>query len=156
MNIVILQGRHTKDPEIKTANSGTSIANCSIAVDRSYTPKGEEKKTDFFNLVAFGATADFIGKYFQKGDGIIVTGEIQNRSWEDKDGNKRYATDIIVNKVDFPMGKNSGTNSERKGTFKTQDGSEGNFKGKPSKAAQTNAQPPVSAPDGEGEDDYPF
>ncbi len=156
MNIVILQGRHTKDPELKTANSGKSIANCSIAVDRSYAPKGEEKKTDFFNLVAFGATAEFICKYFQKGDGIIVTGEIQNRSWQDKDGIKRYATDIIVSKADFPMGKSGNANNERNGTFKAQDGSEGKFKGNASKVAQTSAEPPNLTADSDSDEEYLF
>ena len=101
VNIVLLMGRLTADPEIKTTPSGTLVTNFSIAVDRKYTKQGEERKTDFINIVAWNHTADFISKYFFKGKMIVIIGEIQTRSYEDKEGNKRRAFEVLAREVYF-------------------------------------------------------
>lgn len=100
-NKAILMGRLARDPELKTTPNGVSVCTFSIAVDRRYQGKDEEKKTDFFNIVAWRQTAEFVSKYFSKGRCILVEGEIQNRSYTDKDGVTRYVTEIIASQVSF-------------------------------------------------------
>ena len=100
MNKVILKGRLANDVELTTLESGVILAKSRIAVNRRFKKEGQPD-TDFFNCSAFGKTAEFLEKYFVKGQEILVEGSIQNRSWEDSNGNKRYATDIIVNEVEF-------------------------------------------------------
>ena len=101
LNVVVLIGRLTATPELRNTQSGVSVTNFSIAVDRSYQPKGEEKTTDFINIVAWRNTAEFICKYFQKGSMIAVQGEIQTRTYTDNDGNNRYVTEVVANNVSF-------------------------------------------------------
>lgn len=96
-NKVILGGRLTSAPELKTTPNGTYVTNFSVAVNR----RGKDQPTDFINCVAFKERAELIAKYFGKGSSICVVGEIQTRSWKDKDGNNRYATDVIVSEVNF-------------------------------------------------------
>lgn len=107
INNVTLMGRITAIPELKRTQSGTSVTSFNIAVDRNYQKQGEEKKTDFITCVAWRNTADFITKWFGKGDMIAVTGEIQTRNYEDKNGNKRTAVEVLVNQASFCGGKNN-------------------------------------------------
>ena len=100
MNIAILTGRLTADPELKTTPNGVSVCSFSVAVDRKYK-QGEEKQADFINIVAWRGTAEFVSRYFNKGSAICVTGSIQTRSWNDNNGNKRYATEVVVDEVMF-------------------------------------------------------
>lgn len=100
-NKAILMGRLTKDPELRATPNGVSVCTFSIAVDRQYSSKGEERKTDFFNIVAWRQTAEFISKYFTKGRCVLVEGELQNRSYTDKDGITRYVTEVIASQVSF-------------------------------------------------------
>lgn len=100
-NKTILMGRLTRDPEFKTTPNGISVCTFSIAVDRRFQGKGEEKKTDFFNIVTWRTTAEFVSKYFSKGRSILVEGELQNRSYTDKDGITRYITEVIADSVHF-------------------------------------------------------
>lgn len=99
-NSIIMIGRLTADPELKVTPSGTNVCSFSIAVDRP-RKNGEEAVADFFNVVAWRGTAEFVSKYFAKGMAILVRGRLQNRSWTDNNGNKRYATDIIAEEVAF-------------------------------------------------------
>lgn len=101
LNVSVLQGRLTSDPELKTTNNGVSVTSFSIAVDRKYQPKGEEKVTDFIDIVAWRNNAEFITKYFKKGSMIGIEGEIQTRTYEDKNGNKRKAVEVVVSNVSF-------------------------------------------------------
>ena len=110
MNIVALTGRLTSDPELKTTQNAVPVVSFCLAVDRKYQPSGEEKKVDFVDCVAWRNTAEFICKYFSKGSPIGVEGEIQTRNFEDKNGNKRKATEIVVSNVSF-CGSNSGNSS---------------------------------------------
>lgn len=103
MNSVSLVGRLTRDPEIKTTNSGSSYARFSIAVDR----RGKDAGTDFINIVAFGKTSEFIERYFRKGQRIGIDGRIQTGSYEGKDGKKVYTFDVIAENVEFVESKSA-------------------------------------------------
>lgn len=111
LNNVVLMGRLTAAPELRTTPNGTSVTAFSIAVERNYKPQGGERETDFINCVAWRGTADFISTYFNKGDMIAVTGAIQVRNYTDKNGNKRTAFEVIINEASFCGGKNTGNNS---------------------------------------------
>ena len=109
-NKVILMGRLCGDPELKQTQSGSSVTNFTIAVDRRYS-KDEEKQADFPTIIAWRQAAEFICKYFGKGSAILIEGELQTRSWTDQQGNKRYATEVVAHKVYFcEAKKNSETN----------------------------------------------
>lgn len=101
MNKVILKGRICKDIIIRyTQTTNVAVTSFSVAVDRS-TKQGEEKKTDFINCVAYSKTAEFVSKYFKKGQEILLTGRIQIRNYDDKDGKKVYVTEVIAENVEF-------------------------------------------------------
>ena len=103
LNKVILMGRFTRDPELRSTPQGVSTCSFSLAVDRNYRD-GEERKADFINCVAWRNTAEFISKFFHKGSLVVIEGSIQTRSWDD-DGKKRYATEIVVSQVYFSDSK---------------------------------------------------
>ncbi|MBE6718924.1 MAG: single-stranded DNA-binding protein [Ruminococcaceae bacterium] len=111
-NKVILGGRLTADPELKTTPNGIVVTSFSIAVNRrpSKSSDGQaNQQSDFFNCTAWRSTAEFITRYFRKGSSICITGTLQNRSWNDPQGNKRYATDIVVDEVNFVDSKGDNT-----------------------------------------------
>ena len=110
LNVVTLMGRLVADPKLRTTSTNKSVANFRIAVDRGYS-KGEDKKADFITIVAWENTANFIEKYFHKGDMIALRGEIQTRSYEDNNGNKRTAFEVVAREVSFCGGKNESNNS---------------------------------------------
>lgn len=99
-NKVILMGRLTSDPELKQTQNGVTVTSFNIAVDRRFK-QGEERQTDFPTIVAWRQTAEFVTRYFKKGSAILICGELQTRSWEDQQGNKRYATEVVANEVSF-------------------------------------------------------
>ena len=101
MNKVILNGRLTKEVEFRATPDGTSISSFTIAVNRKYKDQNGNYPTDFINCKAFRNTAEFINKYFHKGDRINIEGEIRTGSYDDKDGNKRYTFDVIANEVEI-------------------------------------------------------
>ncbi len=105
LNKVILMGRFTRDPELRSTPQGISTCSFSIAVDRNFVRQGEERKADFINCVAWRQTAEFISKYFKKGSMVALEGSIQTRTWDDQDGKKRYATDVVVSQVYFAESK---------------------------------------------------
>ena len=102
LNKVILAGRLTADPELKTTPSGLSVTSFTVAVDRRF---GKEKQTDFISCVAWRSTAEFITKYFSKGNSICVCGSIQTRNYTDKNGNKRTAVEVVAEEATFCEGK---------------------------------------------------
>ena len=110
MNKVLLHGRIAKDISANTTQSGQTIARLTVAVDR-YAKAGEERKADFISCVAFGKTAEFLAKYFGKGKEILAEGRIQTGSYTDKDGNKRYTTDVVIDSVEFCGSKGGGQES---------------------------------------------
>lgn len=103
LNKVILMGRLTRDPELRSTPQGVSTCSFSLAVERNFK-NGEERKADFINCVAWRQTAEFISKYFNKGNMVALEGSIQTRSWDDN-GSKRYATEVIVSQVYFAESK---------------------------------------------------
>lgn len=111
MNFVAIHGRLTADPTVRQTQSGVSVCNFTVAVDRSYTKQGEEKQTDFFTVNCWRGLAEMVGKYFTKGKEIVVTGEMQSRKWQDKDGNNRVSWEIQAASVDFCGSKGDSSNS---------------------------------------------
>ena len=99
-NLVVLTGRLTADPELKTTNTGISVTSFSIAVNRRYRA-GEETQTDFINIVAWRQTAEFITKYFKKGNMIGIEGSIQTRKYTDKNGNNRTVFEVVASNAQF-------------------------------------------------------
>lgn len=112
MNNVQLVGRFTKDPDVRYTDSGTSIARFTLAVDRRYK-KEEGDNADFISCVAFDKTAEFIEKYFGKGQRIGLTGRIQTGSYTNKDGNRVYTTDVVAAQVEFVESKAASGGSGR-------------------------------------------
>lgn len=106
MNKVILVGRLTKDPELRVTQSGINVCSFTVACDRRFQKAGEERQADFINCIAWRQQADFISKFFTKGMRIALDGSIQTRSWDDNDGNKRYATEVVVDHAEFAQSKN--------------------------------------------------
>ena len=100
-NKAILMGRICNDLEVKTTPSGANVLSFRIAVDRSYQVKGEERKSDFFNIVAWRATADFISRFFSKGRMILVEGELQTRQYVDKNGSTQTIVELVVDNARF-------------------------------------------------------
>ena len=105
-NLVVLTGRLTADPELKTTPSNVSVVSFSIAVQRQYK-SGEELITDFINIVAWRSTAEFVCKYFKKGSMIGIEGSIQTRKYTDKNSNNRTAFEVLTNNVQFVESKRS-------------------------------------------------
>ena len=103
LNKVVLAGRLTGDPELKQTNSGVSVTNFSIAINRRASRSGEgaEQQTDFINVVAWRQTAEFITKFFKKGSAICLTGSIQTRAWQDNQGQRRTTFEVVVDEAMF-------------------------------------------------------
>lgn len=101
LNCAVLMGRLVADSDLRTTPSGVSVVSFRIAVDRSYQKPGEERQADFIDIVAWRQTAEFVARYFRKGSMIAVQGSIQTRNYEDKQGNKRTAVEVVANKVSF-------------------------------------------------------
>jgi len=110
MNKVIMMGRLTRDPEVRYGQgSNTAVCKYSIAVDRRFKREGQPE-ADFFNCTVFGKGAEFAEKYFKKGTKIVISGSIQNDNYTNKDGQKVYSTQIIVDEQEFAESKNAGGN----------------------------------------------
>lgn len=101
INTATIMGRLTAAPELKVTESGTSVLRFCVAVERAYTPKGQERQTDFINVVAWRQTAEFIDRNFGKGQMIAVTGEINTRKYQDNQGISRTAFEIVAREVSF-------------------------------------------------------
>ena len=100
LNVVVLSGRLTQDPELKTTPNGISVCSFSIAVERRFK-SGEERQSDFINIVTWRSSAEFVSKYFKKGQMIAIRGSIQTRKYQDKDGNNRTAFEVVADDVQF-------------------------------------------------------
>ena len=102
LNHIVLQGRLTRDPELRRTATGLSVASLTLAVDRDFADRETGKRgTDFIDIVAWRSTADFAAKYFTKGNLAVVSGRLQIRTWTDKEGNKRKAAEIVADNVYF-------------------------------------------------------
>ena len=131
MNKAILMGRLTRDPEVRYSqtDSNMAIARFSLAVDRRFKKQGDTVTADFFNCTAFGKQGEFVEKYLEKGTKIVVTGRIQNDNYTNKDGQKVYSVQIMVEEIEF---------AESKASAQSNEGSDGG------------AQPQMGAPDADG------
>ena len=108
MNHIVIMGRLTRDPERRETQTGTPVASFSLAVDRGYASRDSgERQTDFIDVVAWRGTADFVTKYFAKGQMCAVSGRLQMRDWTDKDGNKRRNAEVVADQVYFTESKKS-------------------------------------------------
>lgn len=117
MNKVIMMGRLTRDPEIRYSQNGECIARYTLAVDRKFKKQGDGQTADFINCIAFGKSAEFTEKYLKQGTKIAITGRIQTGSYTNKDGNKVYTTDVVVEEQEFCESKNANnSNSQQSNT----------------------------------------
>lgn len=114
MNKVILMGRLTRDPEVRYSpgENATAIARYTLAVDRRFNRSGEENSADFIGCIAFGKSGEFAERYLHKGTKIVVTGRLQTGSYVNKDGNKVYTTDVVVEEQEFAESKNNASNND--------------------------------------------
>ncbi|MEE1137230.1 MAG: single-stranded DNA-binding protein [Acutalibacteraceae bacterium] len=101
LNNAVIMGRLVADPELRTTGSGISVSSFTVAVDRRFNRQGEDRQADFIDIIAWRQTAEFVCKYFRKGSMIAVQGYIQTRMYEDKNGNKRKAVEIVADNVSF-------------------------------------------------------
>lgn len=115
MNKVILMGRLTKDVEMRQTPTGVSVARFTIAINRRFSKEGQ---ADFINCIAWRQTAEFISRYFGKGNMIAVVGSLQSRSWDDKDGKKQYATEVVVEEAYF-TGEKANAEEQQTNDFNT-------------------------------------
>lgn len=111
LNKVVLCGRLTATPELKQTTSGVSVCSFTLAVNRKFAKEGDQK-ADFISVIAWRQTAEFITKYFDKGNSICITGSIQTRSWKDSKGENRYATDIVADEAMFVDSKSDAGNHD--------------------------------------------
>lgn len=116
LNHIVLMGRLTRDPELRRTGSGIAVASFSLAVDRDYAAQGAEKETDFIDIVAWRNTAEFVSKYFTKGRMAVVSGRLQIRNWNDKDGNKRRSAEVVADNVYFGDSKRDNNTSDSFGS----------------------------------------
>ena len=111
LNHITIMGRLTRDPELRRTGSGIAVASFTVAVDRDFSGKDSEKETDFIDCVAWRNTGEFVSKYFTKGRMIVVSGRLQIRNWNDKDGNKRRSAEVVADSCYFGDSKKDGDNS---------------------------------------------
>lgn len=124
MNKVILVGRLTRDPELKNTNNNIAVCRFTLAVDRRFKNQNGEKETDFITCVAWRSQAEFINRYFGKGNRIGIIGNIQTRTW-DNNGQRQYMTEVIVDEVEFVESRNNGDGSSyRNNNFRSNSGSD--------------------------------
>lgn len=111
LNVVAIMGRLVADPELRTTTQGHSVCSFRIACDRSYVQQGQERQADFIDIVAWRQQADFVSKYFQKGSMIAVEGSLQTRQYQDKQGSKRTAVEVVANNISFAGAKRQDSQS---------------------------------------------
>lgn len=145
MNCIIIKGRLTSDPELKHTQSDTPVCSVNVAVDRPYS---KDKETDFFTVVFWRQAAEFVCKYFSKGQEILVQGEMQSRKYEDKEGNNRVAWEVKADRVEFCGSKNQNSDGSDAPASKKTSGSKKN---------STRKDPPPAEDGDDGDDgELPF
>ena len=132
LNHITIMGRLTRDPELRMTQSKTPVASFTVACDRDYAAQGEERSVDFIDCVAWKAGAEFVSKYFRKGQMIVVDGRLQSRKWEDRDGNKRTSWEIVANQCYFGESKREESRDENYGNYDRPSSSSGNSYNTPS------------------------
>ena len=119
LNHITIMGRLTRDPELRRTGNGIAVTSFTVAVDRDLGQKGGEKETDFIDCVAWRQTGEFVSKYFKKGSMIVVSGRLQIRNWNDKDGNKRKSAEVVADNCYFaePKRDSSGGTGDQAGGY---------------------------------------
>ena len=124
LNHIVIMGRLTRDPELRTTQSGVSVTSFTVAVDRDFGGRdGGERQTDFVDCVAWRQTGEFVSKYFHKGSMIVVSGRLQSRKWQDRDGNNRTSWEINADNVYFGESRRDGDSSRDSYSNNTYSGS---------------------------------
>lgn len=111
LNHITIMGRLVRDPELRRTGNGTAVASFTVAVDRDFAAQGQQKETDFIDCVAWRQTGEFVSKYFTKGRMIAVSGRLQIRNWNDKDGNKRKSAEVVADNCYFGDSKKDAESS---------------------------------------------
>ena len=126
LNNIVIMGRLTADPVLRRTQNGVAVASFTLACERDFAPQGADKETDFIDIVSWRYTAEFVEKYFSKGQMAVVTGRLQIRNWEDKEGNKRRSAEILADHVYFGESKRDSqkTTYTLEDDFPVMDGSE--------------------------------
>ncbi|MGI5985531.1 MAG: single-stranded DNA-binding protein [Clostridiales bacterium] len=146
LNHITLMGRLTRDPELRYTSSGTPVASFTLAVDRDFASKESgEKQTDFIDIVAWRQTGEFVSKFFTKGSMAVVSGRLQIRDWQDKDGNKRRSAEVVADNVYFGESKRSRDSSDT-----------GYHEGPPSRSSESGFKGSAFSELDEGDGDLPF
>ena len=143
LNHIVLMGRLTRDPELRRTGSGVAVASFTLAVDRDYAAQGAEKETDFVDIVAWRGTAEFVSKYFAKGRMAVVSGRLQIRNWQDKEGNKRRSAEVVADNVYFGDSKRDNADG---GSFNQSQGYAQSFNQVPQQPAYQAPQNVSAAP----------
>ena len=112
LNTIAIMGRLAADPILRRTQNGVAVASFTLACERDFAPQGADKETDFIDVCAWRYTAEFVEKYFSKGQMAVVTGRLQIRNWEDKEGNKRRSAEILTDHVYFGDSKKEGAKPE--------------------------------------------
>ena len=118
LNLTILEGRLTRDPELRKTQSGIALATFTVACDRP-RKKDAEQQADFINVVAWRKSAELLSNYFHKGDAVQVQGRIQTRTYDDKNGNKVFVTEVVAYNINFPLTSKNGGNSSNSSTYRS-------------------------------------
>ena len=159
LNHIVIMGRLTRDPELRTTQAGVSVASFTVAVDRDFGGRdGGEKQTDFIDCVAWRQTGEFVSKYFHKGSMIVVSGRLQSRKWQDREGNNRTNWEIQADNVYFGESRSSGSSSSRddssySGSSYSNSGSYGSYDGGRQQSAPA---PSAFAELDDGDGELPF
>ena len=117
VNCAVIMGRLVADPELRTTSNGISVTSFAVAVDRGFVRQGEERQADFIDIIAWRQQAEFVCKYFRKGSMIAIQGKIQTRTYEDRNGNKRKAVEIVADNVSFCGSKSETGTGTRNDAF---------------------------------------
>ena len=157
LNHITLMGRLTRDPELRYTASNTPVASFSLAVDRDVAPRdGGERQTDFIDIVAWRQTAEFVSKYFTKGQLAVVSGRLQIRDWTDRDGNKRRSAEVVADNVYFGDSKKSRDSGDT-GAYRAPQESSYSYNSRPAPQSAPQTAPSAFAELDDGDDgDLPF
>ncbi len=153
LNHIVIMGRLTRDPELRFTQSQTPVASFTLAVDRDYG-RGEEKQTDFIDVVAWRQTGEFVSKYFSKGSMAVVSGRLQIRDWTDREGGKRRSAEVVAENIYFGESKRrdgGDTRSESRDSYSRQENSSYNNSDSSYNAPQGRSSSFAELDDGDGE-----
>lgn len=154
LNHIVIMGRLVRDPELRRTGSGIAVTSFTVAVDRDFASKDQQRETDFIDCVAWRYSAEFVAKYFTKGSMIVVAGRLQIRPWTDKDGNKRRTAEVVADNCYFGEGKRS-NGGQAPGAYGS-NGSGGNGYPAPGNGSYGGYGAPAPAPGGYGGNGYPM